>query len=250
MSDQSKIANGHQPFLTTRLESRLGSFSLNANFSLWAPWTVLFGPSGAGKTSVLRLLAGLLRPDRGSVSFRDRTLVDTAQGVFVPPGLRSIGFVTQQPALFQHMDVAENVAFGLRKLPLVERHRRIEAMLHLLHADSLANRRPAQLSGGEQQRVALARALAPEPGMVLLDEPFSALDAMSKERILPRLAGWLQERKIPAFYVSHDLAEAFQTAAEVIVMREGQVVAQGPADEVLVEERTSLLRHLRASTST
>lgn len=246
MPDRIKIANGADPFLTARLESRLGSFSLNTEFSLWAPWTVLFGPSGAGKTSILRLLAGLLRPDRGSVTFRCSTLVDTAQGIFVPPGLRSIGFVTQQPALFQHMTVAENVAFGLRKLPIAERHRRIEAMLHLLQAESLTNRRPAQLSGGEQQRVALARALAPEPRIVLLDEPFSALDATLKERILPRLAAWLQERKIPAFYVSHDLAEAFQTAAEVIVMHEGQVAAQGSADDVLAGERTRLLRNLRA----
>ncbi|HVJ07615.1 MAG TPA: ATP-binding cassette domain-containing protein [Acidisarcina sp.] len=233
-----------RPFLTAQLQSRLGSFSLRAEFSLWAPWTVLFAPSGAGKTSVLRLLAGLTRPDRGSVLFRGNTLVNTAQGIFLPPGLRSIGFVTQQSALFQHMSVAENVAFGLRKLPLAERQRRVEAMLSLLQAESLANRRPAQLSGGEQQRVALARALAPEPQMVLLDEPFSALDATLKERVLPRLAAWLDERNIPAFYVSHDLAEAFQTAAEVIVMHEGVVVAQGSADEVLAEERNRLLRNL------
>jgi molybdate transport system ATP-binding protein len=232
------------PFLTTRLKSRLGSFLLDAQFSLSAPWTVLFGPSGSGKSSVLRMLAGLLRPDRGAVYFHSRTLVDTGNGIFVPPGMRSIGFVAQQPALFQHMSVAENVAFGLRGMSSGERQRRVEGMLCLLQAESLTRRRPAELSGGEQQRVALARALAPEPRMVLLDEPFSALDAELKERILPRLAGWLEQRKIPAFYVSHNLPEAYQTTAEVIVMHEGRIAAQGPAADVLNEERARLLRQL------
>jgi molybdate transport system ATP-binding protein len=242
MPDPIGTAIAH--FLTTRLESHLGSFLLDAQFSLSAPWTVLFGPSGSGKSSILRMLAGLLRPDRGTVTLDRRTLVDTTNDIFVPPGMRSIGFVAQQPALFQHMSVADNVAFGLRGLSAGERQQRVEAMLCLLQAETLTRRRPAELSGGEQQRVALARALAPEPRMVLLDEPFSALDAELKERILPRLAEWLGQRKIPAFYVSHDLPEAIQTAAEVIVMHEGRIAAQGPAADVLYEERARLLRQL------
>lgn len=246
MPDRREAATAGEPFLTSRLETRLGCFSLHAEFNLRAHWTVLVGPSGAGKSTVLRLLAGLLRPDRGSVTLQSRTIVDTANRVFLPPGLRNIGFVAQQPALFQQMDVAGNVAFGLHKLSPGERRLRVDAILHLLQAEPLARRKPAELSGGEQQRVALARALAPEPRMILLDEPFSALDATLKERVLPRLAEWLAERKIPAFYVSHDLAEAFQTAAEVIVMREGRIAAQGPANDVLREERARLLRHLGA----
>ncbi len=232
------------PFLTARLHSRLGSFSLKAEFSLCAPWTVLFGPSGVGKTSVMRILAGLIRPDEGSITLSGRTLLDTNNGLFVPPGSRGIGFVTQRPALFQHMSVAENTAFGLHSVPFAERKGRVEAILELLEVVQLAPRKPADLSGGEQQRIALARTLAPEPCMVLLDEPFSALDASLKERILPKLADWLSVRKIPAFYVSHDLAEAYQTLADVIVMQDGRVAAHGAARDVLAEERDRLLRQL------
>jgi molybdate transport system ATP-binding protein len=233
-----------EPFLTTRLHSRLGSFSLKAEFSLSARWTVLFGPSGVGKTSVMRILAGLIRPEEGSIILSGRTLLDTRQRIFIPPGARGVGFVTQRPALFQHMSVAENVAFGLHSVAFEERKERVEAILELLEVAPLALRMPADLSGGEQQRIALARTLAPEPWMVLLDEPFSALDASLKERILPKLASWLASRKIPAFYVSHDLAEAYQTAADVIVMQDGCVAAHGAARDVLAGERDRLLRQL------
>jgi molybdate transport system ATP-binding protein len=233
-----------ETFLTARLHSRLGSFSLKAEFSLAARWTVLFGPSGVGKTSVMRMLAGLIRPDEGSIILNGRTLLDTRKGVFIPPGSRGIGFVTQRPALFQHMSVAENVAFGLHSVPSAERRERVEAILELLEVATLATRRPGDLSGGEQQRIALARTLAPEPRMVLLDEPFSALDASLKERILPKLASWLGSRNIPAFYVSHDLAEAYQTAADVIVLQDGCVAAHGAARDVLGAERERLLRQL------
>jgi molybdate transport system ATP-binding protein len=231
-----------EPFLTARLHR---SFSLKAEFSLSAPWTVLFGPSGVGKTSVMRMLAGLIRPEEGSIILSGRTLLDTSQHIFIPPGSRGIGFVTQRPALFQHMSVAENVAFGLNSVPFGERMERVQAILELLEVANLATRRPADLSGGEQQRIALARTLAPEPWMVLLDEPFSALDASLKERILPKLASWLSTRKIPAFYVSHDLAEAYQTAADVIVMQNGCVAAHGVSRDVLAEERDRLLRQLK-----
>jgi molybdate transport system ATP-binding protein len=234
-----------EPFLTVRLHSRLGKFSLNAEFGLSAPWTVLFGPSGVGKTSVMRMLAGLIRPDEGLVKLGGRILLETRNGIFVPPGSRGIGFVTQRPALFQHMNVTENVGFGLNSVSFGERKERVEAILELLEVAPLASRKPADLSGGEQQRIALARTLAPEPWMVLLDEPFSALDASLKERILPKLASWLNERKIPAFYVSHDLAEAYQTAADVIVMQDGSVAAHGSARDVLADERDRLIRQLK-----
>jgi molybdate transport system ATP-binding protein len=234
-------------YLQADIEHRLGDLSLRISCALWAPWTVLFGPSGAGKTSMLRVLGGLTRPDRGRVALNGRILVETSNGVWVPPAKRGIGFVTQQPALFPHMDVTGNVAFGLSGLSRRASAERVGQMLQLFHADHLAKRRPADLSGGEKQRVALARALAPEPRLLLLDEPFTGLDADLKASILAQLSTWLAERKIPALYVSHDVAEAFQSAKEVIVLESGQIQASGPPQVVLAARREQLLRQLGVS---
>ncbi len=234
-------------YLQADIEHTLGDLSLRISCALSAPWTVLFGPSGAGKTSLLRVLGGLTRPERGRVVFDGRTLVETERGVWVPPAERGIGFVTQQPALFPHMDVTANVAFGLSGPSRRSREERVGQMLQLFQADHLAKRRPADLSGGEKQRVALARALAPEPRLLLLDEPFNGLDADLKAGILKQLTVWLAERNVPALYVSHDVAEAFQTEADVMVIERGQIKAHGPASIVLAAHREQLLRQLGAS---
>jgi ABC-type sulfate/molybdate transport systems ATPase subunit len=230
------------------VEQRLGNLLLSVGFELTAPWTVLFGPSGAGKTSLLRMIGGLKEPlhqaKKGEVVFRGRTFVDLQRGVWIPPAERRLGFVTQRPALFPHLDVAANVGFGLHGLSRHASHERISAMLRLFAIEPLAARKPAALSGGEKQRVALARALAPEPQMLLLDEPFTGLDAALKESILGDLTGWLRQRNIPALYVSHDVAEAFQTGADVIVLRDGRVQAQGAPNVVLAGERERLLGYL------
>jgi molybdate transport system ATP-binding protein len=231
-------------YLQADIEHTLGDLSLRISCALSSPWTVLFGPSGAGKTSMLRILGGLTRPERGRVVLAGRTLVETESGVWVPPAERGIGFVTQRPALFPHMDVTGNVAFGLNRRSSAER---VGQMLHLFQASHLAKRRPADLSGGEKQRVALARALAPEPRLLLLDEPFNGLDADLKASILKQLTAWLAERKIPALYVSHDVAEVFQTAADVMVIESGQIQAHGPAAVVLAARREQLLRQLGAN---
>ena len=233
-------------YLQADIEHTLGDLSLRISCALSAPWTVLFGPSGAGKTSLLRVLGGLTRPERGRVVFDGRTLVETESGIWVPPAERDIGFVTQQPALFPHMDVTGNVAFGLSGLSRRSSAERVGQMLQLFHAGHLARRRPADLSGGEKQRVALARALAPEPRLLLLDEPFNGLDADLKASILEKLTAWLAERSIPALYVSHDVAEAFETAADVMVIEGGQIQAHGPAAVVLAARREQLLRQLGA----
>ena len=233
-------------YLQADIEHTLGDLSLRISCALSAPWTVLFGPSGAGKTSLLRVLGGLSRPERGRVLFDGRMLVETERGVWIPPAERDIGFVTQQPALFPHMDVTGNVAFGLSGLSRRSSAERVGQMLQLFHAGHLARRRPADLSGGEKQRVALARALAPEPRLLLLDEPFNGLDADLKASILEKLTAWLAERSIPALYVSHDVAEAFETAADVMVIEGGQIQAHGPAAVVLAARREQLLRQLGA----
>jgi ABC-type sulfate/molybdate transport systems ATPase subunit len=234
-------------YLQADIEHALGDLSLRVSCTLSAPWTVLFGPSGAGKTSLLRVLGGLTRPERGRVVLEGRTLVETARGIWVPPAERGIGFVTQRPTLFPHMDAAGNVAFGLSRLSRHANGERVEQMLQLFHAGHLAKRRPADLSGGEKQRVALARALAPEPRLLLLDEPFTGLDADLKASILESLTAWLAQRKTGALYVSHDVAEAFQTEADVMVIENGQIQAHGPAQVVLATRREQLLRQLGAS---
>jgi molybdate transport system ATP-binding protein len=231
-------------YLQVDIEHRLGDLGLRVACALSAPWTVLFGPSGAGKTSLLRVLGGLIRPDRGRVVFHGRTLLDTDKGTWIAPVHRGIGFVTQRPTLFPNMDVTANVAFGLSALSRRSRDERVAQMLDLFQASQLARRMPADLSGGEKQRVALARALAPEPRMLLLDEPFTGLDADLKVSILQQLTAWLTERKVPTLYVSHDVAEAFETLAEVMLIDHGEIQAQGPAQVVLATRREQLLRQL------
>jgi molybdate transport system ATP-binding protein len=234
-------------YLRIDVEHTLGELTLRVDCALSAPWTVLFGPSGAGKTSLLRVLSGLMRPHRGRVVLHGRTLADSDSGTWVGPAQREIGFVTQRPALFPNLNVSANVAFGLRGLSRRSGEERVVQMLELFQAGELARRMPAELSGGERQRVALARALAPQPRLLLLDEPFTALDAALKALILERLNHWLQQHKVPALYVSHDIAEAFQTAADVMVIEQGHIQAQGPPETVLASQREQLLRQLNPS---
>lgn len=226
---------------------RRGSFLLDAAFQLDAPWAVIFGPSGSGKTTLLRILAGLLELNHGHIRLNGNLLADSSKRIHIRAGHRNIGLVTQQSALFPHMNVKENVAFGLRKLERKEREFQVSAMLELVQAEALARRSARQLSGGEAQRVALARALAQRPNLILLDEPFSALDGKLRQTIISDLTFWLAAHRIPAISVTHTLSEAFQTKAEVLVFHEGRIVAQGPSDEVLAAEREQLLSILLSS---
>jgi ABC-type sulfate/molybdate transport systems ATPase subunit len=224
------------------LSHHQGTFQLHAEFSLTTPWTVLFGPSGAGKSTLLRILAGLLTPDNGRIHLNAKNLLDTHACIAVPAGRRSIGFVTQQPALFPHLTAADNVAFGIRHLPQEQRSHRVSAMLTFFGAGPLARRRAAQLSGGERQRVALARALAPSPQLLLLDEPLAALDDASAHDILRRLL----ELNTRVVYVSHDLAEIWQIPGTAVILESGRVTATGPLREVLAPHRNRLLQQLQA----
>jgi molybdate transport system ATP-binding protein len=233
-------------YLRIDVEHTLGELALRVDCALSAGWTVLFGPSGAGKTSLLRILGGLTKPDRGRVVLHGRTLTDSGSGMFVAPAAREIGFVAQRPALFPNLNVSANVAFGLHGLSKRAAEERVVQMLELFQAGELARRMPADLSGGERQRVALARALAPQPRMLLLDEPFTALGADLKVVILEELNHWLKEHKVPALYVSHDIAEAFQTASDVLAIEKGQIKAQGPPETVLAKQREQLLRQLNS----
>jgi molybdate transport system ATP-binding protein len=219
-------------------------FSLEVDFRIAAnpetPWTILFGPSAAGKSTLLRILAGLATPQQGRITLNAEPLLDTNRRAVVPPGRRNIGFVPQRAALFPHRTVAENIAFGLRHLPPPERNRRVEEMLSLVHAQPLRDRKPARLSGGESQRIAIARALAPRPRLLLLDEPLAALDAAAK----PQIIDCLRRSGIPILYVSHDLSEIWNLPAQTLLIESGRITAQGPLQQVLAPHRQRLLAQL------
>ncbi|HUB29930.1 MAG TPA: ATP-binding cassette domain-containing protein [Terracidiphilus sp.] len=229
------------------LAAHRDGFQLQAECRFASDWTVIFGPSGAGKSTLLRLLAGLELPDRGHIELDGRSLTDTVRRVHAKPGRRSTSLVSQQPALFPHMRADANVGYGIRTLDRTARDQRIAELLELVDAAPLADRRPHQISGGEAQRVALARALAPLPRLLLLDEPFAALDGSATDALLARLQPWLRAQKMQTILVTHDAADAFASGAEVALMREGRVVAVGPASIALEGERNRILSRLASS---
>jgi ABC-type sulfate/molybdate transport systems ATPase subunit len=231
------------------LDARRGGFHLQVDCRLASEWTVIFGPSGAGKSTLLRLLAGLERPDSGRISLDQELLTDQERGVHLKAGRRHTTLVAQRPALFPHLSVAANVAYGLSNLPGERRGSRVTEMLELVDGTELRGRSPRDLSGGEAQRIALARALAPLPRLLLLDEPFSALDGAASDALLSRLRTWLRQHHVQTVVVTHDASDAFATGAEVALLREGRLVAQGEASAVLDFERARLIQRLDANSS-
>jgi len=192
------------------------------------------GPSGCGKTTLLRSIAGLEVPDAGTISIADEVQTSIAGGVLVPPYSRKIGFVFQNYALWPHMTVFSNVAFGLKlhKTPAEEVKRKVFSALELVGLQGREQRYPSQLSGGQQQRVALARSLALEPRLILLDEPLSNLDAKLREEMRVELKKLIKKVGISALYVTHDQEEAFTISDAVIVMDAGKVLQYGTPDEI------------------
>jgi molybdate transport system ATP-binding protein len=194
--------------------------------------TVLFGPSGVGKTTVLRCLAGLERPDQGTIRFENEVWFEPSRGAFLPPSKRRLGFVPQEYALFPHLNVEQNIAYGLRELPAADRQTRLSQTLDWLELEPLAKRQPRELSGGQQQRVALARAVARRPKLLLLDEPLSALDSPTRVRLRAELRQLLLQLAVPAILVTHDRNEALALGDQIAVMDAGAIVQQGRVDEV------------------
>jgi molybdate transport system ATP-binding protein len=189
--------------------------------------TVLFGPSGCGKTTTLRCLAGLDRPDKGSILYDGTAWFDATLRKQLRPQVRGVGFFFQEYALFPHLTVAGNIAYGLQDVPRESRKVQVEAMVALFRIQGLENRYPRQLSGGQQQRVALARTVAVRPRLLLLDEPLSALDERTRETIRPELRHLLQSLSIPVLLVTHDRVEAMALGDHVIVLDQGQILQQG-----------------------
>ncbi len=194
--------------------------------------TVLFGASGAGKTTVLRCLAGLERPDSGAIQCGNELWFDQATSVFLPPQQRNIGYLSQDYALFPHLNVERNIGYGLRQAPSPERAARVCEVIRLLDLSGLEKRLPRQLSGGQQQRVALARAVARRPRLLLLDEPLSSLDAPTRLRLRGELRRLLLQLGVPTFLVTHDRLEALALGDDLVVMDNGAIAQSGPVQEV------------------
>lgn len=237
------------PWLKLEIDHRFAhdsaSFHLLACFELHAARTVIFGPSGSGKSSLLRAVVGLLETDAGKIELHGKTVWQRdARGRsngYVPPEKRRVGLVMQSPAVFPHLTAARNVSFALRGMDKAEEQQKILRLLRLVGAEALADRWPRELSGGQLQRVAIARTLAAEPAALLLDEPFAALDTKSRQQISENVHAWAREHRVPVLTVTHNLEEAFASGEELLAMEEGRIVAQGKPHDVLVAERDRLL---------
>lgn len=220
--------------LEIRLQMHFAEFEVDIDVTLpGSGVTALYGPSGSGKTTCLRCIAGLEKARHGVIRVNGETWQDTAQGVFVPTHKRSIGYVFQEASLFSHLSVTGNLAFGLSRIPRGRRHLQLDQAAELLGIDHLLQRQVETLSGGERQRVGIARALLTSPGLMLLDEPLSALDSQRKNEILPYLERLHSELDIPMLYVSHAHDEVARLADHLVLLDQGKVLASGPINETL-----------------
>lgn len=228
--------------LTCRVDRHQGAFSLSVDFE--APFGIcaLFGRSGAGKSSVIKLIAGLTRPDRGRIVFGQATLADVERRVFVPPRRRRIGVVFQEPRLFPHLNAQQNLQYGLWLTPRGERRIQQTQVVELLGIGPILKRRPEQLSGGERQRVAIGRALLTSPRLLLMDEPLSSLDVSLRAEILPYIVRLHEDLGLMVVYVSHSVEEVEAIADRIVILDQGRVIAQG--DARLLKDRPELQQRL------
>ena len=233
--------------LELEVRKRLGGFTLDVALSLGDGRVAIFGPSGSGKSLTLQCVAGLLRPDEGRIAVNGRVLFDSSRGIDLRPQDRRVGYLFQSYALFPHMTVEQNIGYGIHSLPASERARRVKGMVEAMRLGGLERRRPSELSGGQQQRVALARALVTEPDLLLLDEPFSALDSPIRSRLHGELLRLLEGLSITTVLVTHDLAEAYTLSQVMAVFEGGRVLQVGPREEVLRRPSSRTVARLTAT---
>src|SRR5437667_6166693 len=233
--------------LTVQLDTHLNTFHLDIGFTAEVGKTaVLLGESGAGKSTVLRLLAGLLHPEQGYISFAGVTYLDSKRHIIIPPQERPFGYVFQDYVLFPHMNVFENVAFGLHAQHLSRQitRQRVGEALEQVHLAGYDQRRHAQLSGGQQQRVAIARALALQPQLLLLDEPLAALDVQTRREVRQELRNLLSGTGITTVMVTHQYLEALLFGYHILVLEQGRVIQQGSHRDLLQYPRSSYVAEL------
>ena len=230
--------------LEVDVEKSLENFKLAVEFQAGRGALGLLGASGAGKSLTLRLIAGVATPDKGRVVLNGRVLFDSATGENIPPARRRIGVVFQDYALFPHMTVAENVTFGLHELREADRKSRVRLQLKRMHISELANRYPREISGGQRQRVAIARCMAIEPGALLLDEPFAALDPHLRRQMEEQLRETLRAYNGVVIFVTHDMEEAFRFCSELSVLDSGREIAHGPKHELFEQPRSVVTARL------
>jgi molybdate transport system ATP-binding protein len=219
--------------LEVAVERRLGAFAVDAAFTAGAGITALFGRSGAGKTSIVNMIGGLLRPDRGRIAVDGQVLFDDQARIDVPAHRRRVGYVFQEGRLFPHMTVRQNLLYGRRFAPAAARYAELDQVVALLGLEALLGRRPGALSGGEKQRVAIGRALLASPRIFLMDEPLASLDAARKAEILPYVERLRDELKVPIVYVSHALDEVTRLATTLVIISDGRVAAVGAPEDVM-----------------
>ncbi len=220
--------------LEIKVRKKLGNFTVDVAFSTGkAGVTALFGRSGAGKTSVINMVAGLFPPDEGLISVGGRKLFDSAHSVNIPPGKRRCGYVFQDGRLFPHLTVKANLVYGMKLVPRAERYVRYDQVVDLLGIGHLLARRPAKLSGGEKQRVAIGRALLTSPSILLMDEPLASLDSARKAEVLPFIARLPRELSVPILYVTHAMDEILNLAETVVFLESGAVVAEGSLEDLM-----------------
>jgi molybdate transport system ATP-binding protein len=219
--------------LAIDIKHRLENFQIDARFETGGGLIALFGRSGAGKTSIVNIVAGLIRPDQGSVTIDGVALVDTARGIFVPVHKRRVGYVFQDGRLFPHLTVRQNLVYGRWFAPKSERHGELDKVADLLGISHLLDRRPAKLSGGEKQRAAIGRALLASPRLLLMDEPLASLDEARKTEILPYIERLRDDSGVPIVYVSHSVPEVARLASTIVLVSEGSVAAVGATAEIM-----------------
>jgi molybdate transport system ATP-binding protein len=230
--------------LSVRVKKTFGAFTLDVEWTIGNELAVLFGYSGAGKSLTLQMIAGLIRPDEGAIGLNERSLFDSAKQFNRIPQERSVGYVFQDLALFPHMSVEENILYGGHGIEQVERRERVRMMIERFRLGGLEKKYPSEISGGQKQRVAFARALIRRPEVLLLDEPFSALDTPLRAEMRELLREVQRDLMIPVVLVTHDREEALDLADQLIVYAGGGVEQSGLPQEVLERPATDLVSQL------
>jgi molybdenum ABC transporter ATP-binding protein len=230
---EARIQKRFAPVAELSSVSSGATHALDVAFEAAPGFTILFGASGAGKTTVLNCIAGMVRPDAGRIVADETVLFDAERRIHLPVARRRVGYVFQDLALFPHLTVEQNIAYGLANLDRQEQKTRTDSVLSSFRIEPLRHRKPAQISGGERQRVALARALVTDPRALLLDEPLAALDLPTKSLIIDDLRAWNLLRRVPILYVTHTRDEVFALGERVLLLDRGRILAQGTPHEVM-----------------